>query len=438
MDVIIQHADALHGTSAVPPDKAICHRAVLTAAVAEGATEIRPWPLADDCQRTLQLIEALGVPLQRSSHGVRIEGRGRDGLRPPTRELFCGESGTTLRLTAGLLAGQPFRSRLAAGPSLSQRPMRRIAEPLVQMGARLEGRGSASGSGELYPPLTVHGTRPLRGIRYALPVASAQVKSAILLAGLFADGVTTVTEAVPTRDHTERLLRAYGAALRRDGPNISIESGTLSSPGMLVLPGDFSSAAFFLVAASCVPGSKVTLEGVGLNPTRIVLLEVLKRMGGGVTSAASDDGWEPRGTLVVEARSLHATAVEPGEVPCVIDELPILMVAAACASGTTRFHGIGELRVKETDRIQSMVGGLRRLGVRVNLPGPDTLEIEGGPLRGSAVESAGDHRTAMSLAVAGLVAQGTTTVKGAECVAKSFPEFFDQLRRLVGSPPHLR
>ncbi len=441
MHVTIQPAQPLRGTLVVPPDKAICHRAVFAASLAQGTTHIRPWPSADDCQRTLQLVQQLGVPVTRSSQGASIEGRGVEGLRVSSGDLDCGESGTTFRLAAGVLAGQPFTARLSAGPSLSRRPMRRIVEPLSQMGARLEGSGglAASGAQEVYPPLAIQGRRPLAGIRYEMPVASAQVKSAILFAALFADRPTTITERSPTRDHTERMLRAFGATLHSDGQHLSIQPGGLMSPGEIVLPGDVSSAAFFIIAALCVPGSTVTLEEVGLNPSRLTFLDVLARMGGRVTTTSrrlqgpgGGGGGEPRGTIVVESRPLRATTVESREVPGVIDELPILMVAAACAQGVTRFHGIGELRVKETDRIQSMVIGLRRLGARVTMPATDRVEIEGGPLRGNVVESAGDHRTAMSLAVAGLVAAGSTTVQGVACVAKSFPEFFEYLRRVAG------
>lgn len=435
MDAVIRQSPPLRGTFAVPPDKAICHRAVLLAAIGTGETTIQPWPAADDCRRSLELAQRLGVPVARSPGAVTIRGVGMEGLRPPFEPLDCGDSGTTLRLAAGLLAGQPFTSRLSAGPSLSRRPMRRIAEPLTRMGARIEGASSPTASDECHPPLTVQGRRPLAAIRYEMPVASAQVKSAILLAGLCADGRTTILEAQPTRDHTERLLRHCGIRVRRDEPGgaLSIEPGTVTSPGLLTLPGDFSSAAFFLVAGACVPGSKVTLTDVGLNPTRAALLGILRRMGAQVSSVVTNEGWEPRGTIVAEARALHAVTLEPHEVPGVIDELPILMVAAASATGATRFRGVGELRAKETDRIHSMVSGLGRLGIVVRVTDANTVEVEGGRLLGARVESAGDHRTAMSLAIAGLVAEGTTTVRGAECVAKSFPEFFDQLRLLAGS-----
>ncbi len=432
MDVCITHAEPLRGTLSVPPDKAICHRAALVASLADEETAIRPWPAADDCQRTLQLVEALGVPIRRSGDTVWVTGQGCRGLRAPRQELFCGESGTTLRLAAGLLAGQPFSSSLTAGASLSRRPMRRIVEPLTQMGARFDGPGGGTGQ-ELHPPLTIHGHRPLTAIRYAMPIASAQVKSAILLAGLAADGPTTVIEPAPTRDHTERMLRRFGVSVLRDDAAISVEPGELASPGTLVLPGDVSSAAFFLVAAACVAGSRLTGRDVGLNPTRTAWLTLLERMGTSVSVAVEQDSWEPRGTVTVEARGLRGIMIEASDVPGVIDELPILMVAAACASGTTRFEGLGELRVKETDRIQSMVAGLRQLGVPVRLGGAETVELTGGRLTGGILESAGDHRTAMSLAVAALVAQGSSTILGADCVSKSFPGFFDQLRRLTGS-----
>ncbi len=433
MDATIQHADSLHGTLTIPPDKAICHRGVLVAALATGATELRPWPSADDCQRTLKLIRSLGVSVERRGDAVRIDGRGLKGLGPSAQDLACGESGTTFRLAAGVLAGQPFTSRLTAGPLLSRRPMRRIVEPLTKMGARLEGAADAADSGEVRPPLTIQGRQPLTAIRYEIPVASAQVKSAVLLAGLFASGRTTVVERRPTRDHTERMLRHFDAHLTVEGGTISLEPDVLRSPGTLVIPGDFSSAAFFLVAASGIQGSHVVLEGVSLNPSRTGLLRILARMGATVRVTARSETWEPAGTIEVTGGRLRGVHLEPSEVPGVIDELPVLMAAAATADGPSRFEGIGELRVKETDRIRSMVTGLQRLGARVREVGSETVEMDGALLAGGTVESAGDHRTAMSLAVAGLTAKGTTVIRDAGCVSKSFAEFFDRLRALTGS-----
>ncbi len=433
MDAIIAQASVLRGTLSVPPDKAISHRAVLLAALAEGPTRLTPWPAADDCQRTLQVVQGLGVTVERTPREVLITGKGLGGLRPPRHPLDCGESGTAVRLAAGILSGQPFLSTLSAGPLLSRRPMRRVIEPLTQMGAQLKGASRVSGSQEVHPPLSVHGRRPLRAIRYEMQIASAQVKSAVLLAGLFADGRTSVVESQPTRDHTERMLRQFRVPVSRAGDETLVEPGPLISPGTLTIPGDISSAAFFCGAAACVSGSRIMVRDVGLNPTRTGVLEVLRRMGALVEISNADDAWEPRGSLVVEARPLQAVTVEAHEVPAVIDELPILMVAAACAKGTTRFSGVGELRVKETDRIQSMVSGLQQLGVRIRQVASDAVEVEGGLLKGAVVESAGDHRTAMSLAVAGLIAQGRTVIRGADCVAKSFPEFFDLLQVLAGS-----
>ncbi len=431
MDAIIEPVRALHGTVTVGADKAICHRAVLAAALSDGRTEIRPWPAADDCQRTLEVVQQLGAKITRSPSVVSIEGWGRQGIQVASPELCCGESGTTLRLTTGVLAGHALTARLSAGPLLSRRPMQRLAVPLRQMGARLEG---APGPGEeLCPPLVIHGRRPLRAIHYAMPVPSAQVKSAILLAGVFADGPTTVIESVPTRDHTERMLRHCGITVTCRPGAVTVQPGRVRAPRALVLPGDFSSAAFFLVAACCVPGSSVRIESVSLNPSRTGLLRVLQRMGARLNIQTVHNDWEPCGVLEAHATSLSGVTVSADEVPGVIDELPVLMVAAACAQGMSRFESVGELRVKETDRIASMTAGLQQLGVRLRVLGTDVVEVEGGSLTGNVVESAGDHRTAMSLAVAALVARGSTRVRGAECVAKSFPEFFDSLRSLAGS-----
>lgn len=434
MNGIIQQSPPLRGTVRVPPDKSIAHRAVLVGALTEGPTTIRPWPSGDDCQRTAQAVEALGLRVDRSPEGLTVHGRGLSGLQAPAAPVDCGESGTTLRLTAGLLAGQPFAAQLTAAPSLSRRPMQRIVDPLIRMGARVDGRRSPGHAQELYPPLTVHGRRPLQAVTYEMPVASAQVKSAILLAGLFAEGPTTVAEGHSTRDHTERLLRRCGVSVITQGARVTLTPGDrLTPPGLLQIPGDFSSAAFFLVAALCVPGSSLALEGVSLNPSRIGLLAIVQRMGARIEHEVLTETWEPSGRLTVEAQPLQAVRLTPGEIPAVIDELPVLMAAAACARGTSRFEGVAELTVKETDRVRSMVEGLRRFGVQVALPAPDVVEITGGTLIGAEVASAGDHRTAMSLAIAGLVATGRTTVRGAECVAKSFPTFFELLSRVAGS-----
>ncbi len=436
MDATLIRATTLYGTLRLPADKAICHRAAILSALADGPTLITPWSSADDCQRTLAIVEQLGVPVARTAEGIQIEGVGLNGLKPPIHELDCGDSGTTMRLVCGILAGQPFTSRLHAGPSLSRRPMRRIVEPLTQMGACIEGHLQDQ---EVYPPLTIRGRKPLGAIRYPMPVASAQVKSAILLAGLYAEGRTVVIEPVQTRDHTERLLNDFGVQVRPEAPEgriVPLEGPVqrLQSPGRLPVPADPSSAAFFIVAAAIVPGSRVILHDVGLNPTRTGFLRVLERMGARLHIEMQDDGWEPRGTITVENAQLRGTTITANEVPLLIDEVPILVVAACVAEGQTRFEGLGELRVKETDRLHSMVTGLKAMGANL-LASPDgSLVVQGGrSLHHATVESFGDHRTAMSLAVAGLLAQGQTRVLGVECVAKSLGNFFELLASVVGS-----
>lgn len=458
MDAVITRASSLRGTLTLPADKAICHRAALLCALADGSTDLSPWSSADDCRRTLELVQALGVPVEPIGgaqdstlsgservtaipHGIRIQGVGLDGLRRPTGPLECGESGTTMRLATGLLAGQRFESVLNASGSLRQRPMKRIIEPLSQMGAKIEGRLQ---NGEVYPPLTISGKRPLGAITYRMPVASAQVKSAILLAGLFAEGHTEIIEPVETRDHTERMLQRFGVAVDppRAGPGGAPVVGvrgpvrSLKSPGALSIPADPSSAAFFIVAALLVPDSEITISHVGLNPSRIEFLHVLKeRMGAGdnLTWSVEEHDWEPRGTIIAKSAPLRGARITAGDTASMIDELPILMVAACAAEGETRFEGLQELKVKETDRLQSMTTGLRAMGAQLVASPHAGLVIRGGGLRGAAVDSFGDHRTAMSLAVAGLLADGETRIRGAECVKKSLGEFFDLLASLAGS-----
>lgn len=432
MEAIIQKATALQGALTVPPDKAIFHRAIFASALASGATQITPYPSAEDCLRSLDVVKSLGVSVTRQTDAFTIQGKGPQGLRAPAGPVDCGESGTTLRLSAGFLAGQPFTTQLTAAASLSRRPMRRVVEPLSLMGAEITGASSGSSS-EVHPPLTIRGKYPLKAIAYKVPVASAQVKSAILLAGLFAEGKTQVTEQVLTRDHTEQILHHFGADVQIRAKTVTLMPGLLRSPGSLLIPGDISSASFFIVAACCVPGSRLAIEGVSLNPTRTGILRILKRMGASVEVIQEEASWEMRGSLIASFSSLKAVTVTAEEVPDVIDELPILMVAATQAKGVSRFEGVGELRVKETDRVSSMLDGLTRLGAKIRLELPDTVEVEGGPLTGAVVESANDHRTAMSLAVAGLLAEGTTRIRQADCVAKSFPDFFLRLARLAGS-----
>jgi 3-phosphoshikimate 1-carboxyvinyltransferase len=433
MDAVIAPARrGLRGRVRVPSDKAICHRIALACSVASGVTEVSPWSTAKDCRHTLEAMRQLGVKLTLDGARLRIEGAGVEGLRAPAAPIHCGDSGTTMRLLAGLLAGQPFASRITGSPQLLGRPMRRIVDPLVRMGARVEG-ASGFHPNEIYPPLAIAGRRPLEGLTYAMPIASAQVKSAILLAGLASRAPVTVVEPSSTRDHTERLLQRLGASVHRDGRAVTLEPVTrpLRAPGRLTVPGDPSSAAFLVVAAAIVPGSQVTIEGVGLNPSRMHFLTILRRMGASIQEELREE-WEPQGSLAVEGSALRAVTVGPDEVPLVIDELPALMAAAAVAQGTSRFEALAELRVKETDRLQSMLSGLSRMGAEIETIGASGLRITGGPLRGAVVDSFGDHRTVMSLALAGLAAEGETTIRGAECVGKSFGEFFDVLASVAG------
>ncbi len=426
MNIVITPQHPLQGTLTVPSDKAIGHRAAILCALGAGTTTIRPWSSAEDCQHTLEVLKRLGVSIAAQGDSVRITGAGLTGLRAPSADLPCGDSGTTMRLLAGVLAGQPFASRLTAGSSLSKRPMRRIAEPLSQMGAQI--RGAQQGA-DLRPPLEIQGRRPLKAIRYTLPVASAQVKSAVLLAGLFADGPTAVVEPLPTRDHTERLLAHLGCDVRAADGTITVTPPAQSYqiPQELRLPADPSSAAFFIVAATVVPGSRLVLHEVGLNPTRSAFLDVLRRMGADIRIEGPSSSWEPRGTLTVCAHQLVATRIARTEVPALIDELPILMIAAAAAAGTSVFERLEELKVKESDRLTAMLLLLRQLGIAATPRGAADLQMTGGPMRGTVAESMGDHRIAMSAAVAGLIAQGRTTIRGAECVKKSFGSFFELL-----------
>jgi len=438
LDAFITPGSPVHGSLSLPPDKAICHRAALLASVGEGHVTITPWSSAEDCRRTVELVRALGVGVEPTPRGLQINGVGLTGLRASREPLSCGESGTTMRLAAGLLAGQPFASELVAEASLARRPMRRIVEPLTRMGARCEGTTHPN-STELFPPLRLHGHRPLRGLRHELPVASAQVKSAILLAGVYADGPTTIIEPSATRDHTERLFARLGVSIQRVGTHIILTPPTRSwsLPSVLTVPCDPSSAAFFLAAAALCPGSRLTIPSMGLNPTRIHFLTVLQRMGAAIEWVVDDDAWEPRGTVTVAHQPLHGTTVSAHEVSWLIDELPILMVVACAAEGHTSFEGMGELRVKETDRFQSMTTGLQRLGATLAIRQPASVVMTRSRLRGAAIESFGDHRTAMSLAVAALCAEGPTTIRGAECVAKSLGTFFELLQS-VTSPATVR
>jgi 3-phosphoshikimate 1-carboxyvinyltransferase len=425
----IKPAKRLAGSVRFPGDKSISHRYAMLGAIAEGSSEIHYYSSSADCQSTLACLERLGVKVERKRDVVTVHGVGLNGLRAPAQALDAGNSGSTMRMLAGILAGQPFRSVLAGDASLSLRPMQRVIEPLTRMGARIR-----SSDGNL-PPLEIEGIDEggaLRPIHYELPVASAQVKSAVLFAGLFAEGETEVVEPAPTRDHTEIALEQMGVEIGRHGRTIAVRGrGRLESRKFFVT-GDLSSAAFFLVAGLFVPDSNLVLQNVGLNPTRTAILDLLVPMGGRikVLNVEMVNG-ELLGDLHVESSRLKGGEIPPEAVPGLIDELPVLAVLGTQTEQGLSFRGAAELRLKESDRIRAVAENLRRMGAEVE-EFSDGLRVAGKQtLRGGEVESLGDHRIAMAFAVAGLIAQGTTVIRGSGCVDISFPGFFDTLSRVT-------
>lgn len=409
----------LRGDITVPGDKSVSHRALMLGALAEGTTHIRGFLEGEDTRATAAILARLGVRFEAPSPGERVvHGVGLHGLRGTTEPLDCGNAGTGMRLLAGLLAGQAFDSTLVGDESLSRRPMRRVTEPLEAMGARIETRDGM-------PPLHIHGGQRLKGTTYRTPVASAQIKSALLLAGLFAEGTTEVIEPHPTRDYTESMLKAFGWPIEYSPGQARLEGGHTLRAVDVDVPADVSSAAFFIVAACIVPGSDVRIVGVGLNPRRTGLLAALELMGADITiENRRTSGGEAIGDLRVRHRQLHGVDLPLHIVPDMIDEFPALFVAAAVAEGTTTVSGAAELRVKESDRIATMARGLEACGVRIEEQ-PDGAIIHGGPILGGHVDSHGDHRIAMSFAVAGLVAQAPITIGDCANVATSFPGFID-------------
>jgi 3-phosphoshikimate 1-carboxyvinyltransferase len=420
----IEPARRIQGRLRVPGDKSISHRYALLAALADGQSRLSGYAPGADCRSTLACLRDLGVDIVEDADGtIIVLGRGFDRLRSPAQPLDAGNSGTTMRMLAGVLAGQAFRSVVTGDASLSRRPMRRVMEPLERMGARIE-------STEGHAPLIIHGGR-LQPIAYSPTVPSAQVKSAILLAGLYARGTTSVTEPAGTRDHTEHALVAFGARLARARSTVSLEGGQRLTGRALSVPGDFSSAAFWMVAAASMPGSRVDIDDVGLNPTRTALVAVLRRFGAQVTVAVSgSDAGEPRGTISVEGVRTGTVDISPEEVPGLIDELPAIGALAA-RGGQVTVHGAAELRVKESDRIATLVAGFCNLGIAAE-EHPDGFTVLGtGSPRGGVVHAHDDHRIAMALAIAALGARGPSTIDGSEAVAVSYPGFFDTLDRLV-------
>jgi len=422
----IKPAQSVRGEIAVPGDKSISHRSIMLGSIARGTTTVCGFLRGEDNMATLNAFRAMGVDVRDDGETLRIEGKGLAGLNEPTDVLDCGNSGTSLRLMTGLLAGQRFFSVLTGDQYLRNRPMKRVLEPLSRMGATIFGRAGGDKA-----PLAVVG-RGLTGVTYASPVSSAQVKSAILLAGLYADGETEVTEHHLSRDHSERMLRYFGADIETFADGVKVRGGVELTGRDITVPGDISSAAFFIVAALIVPGSELLIKGVGVNPTRTGIIDILTAMGGSIELLnCREISGEPVADLLVRASELKGIEIGGDLVPRAIDEFPVICVAASCAEGRTVIRDARELRVKETDRIAAMAVNLRKAGV-------DVVETENGMeligverLEGCTAESFGDHRIAMSMLIAGLAARGEITVNDTECIATSFPNFIALLEKVV-------
>jgi 3-phosphoshikimate 1-carboxyvinyltransferase len=422
----VRPGGSLRGRLRVPGDKSISHRAVLLASLAQGSTRIGGFLEGADCLATVTACRALGVRIEGPQDGrLTVHGVGLEGLQAPPSALDMGNSGTAMRLFAGLLAGQHFATTLIGDASLSRRPMRRIIEPLTRMGAHIESTPEGTA------PLRIQGGRPLTGIDYPMPVASAQVKSCLLLAGLYAQGTTRVIESAPTRDHTERLLKGFGYAVEWTGNQIALSGGGRLHPCDIDIPADLSSAAFFLVGASIAPGSDLVLEHVGVNPTRTGIIAILRLMGADIALLSERlSGGEPVADIRVRSAPLRGIRIPESLVPLAIDEFPAVFIAAACAEGETVLTGAVELRLKESDRIQVMAEGLQTLGIAAQ-PTPDGLIIAGGSLRGGVIDSHGDHRVAMAFAMGALRADGVVQIGDCANVGTSFPGFV-QLARQAG------
>ncbi len=424
----IEPGGSLRGTIRVPGDKSMSHRSIMLGSLAEGTTHVTGFLNAEDALATLQAFRAMGVKIEGPENGeVTIYGVGKKGLKEPKEPLYLGNSGTSMRLLSGLLAGQSFNTELTGDHSLSSRPMKRVTDPLALMGAKIETQEGGTA------PLKINGNPHLKAIDYMMPMASAQVKSCLLLAGMYAEGETSVSEPAPTRDHTERMLNGFSYPVHREGNKASITTDGKLTATDIDVPSDISSAAFFLVGASIAPNSDVTLKHVGINPTRTGIIEILRLMGANIEIQNERSvGGEPVADLRVISSQLKGIDIPEHTVPLAIDEFPVLFVAAACAEGVTRLTGAKELRVKESDRIQVMADGLQDLGVDVQ-PTEDGMVIQGKPIDsigGGTVDSHGDHRIAMSFSIAGLKATASITIKDCENVNTSFPEFRDLATKL--------
>lgn len=418
----------LSGVLNVPGDKSISHRAVMLGAIAEGTTTIEGFLAGDDCLRTIDCFRKLGVTIEQDGERVQIDGRGWDALTEPKEILDVGNSGTTIRLMLGLLANVPFHAVLVGDESIAKRPMARVTEPLRQMGVRIDGRENGS-----FTPLSIRGGNT-KGISYHTPVASAQVKSAILLAGLRSEGVTTVTEPALSRDHTERMLQAYGVEITRDDRTVSIRGGQTLKATHIVVPGDISSAAFFLVAAAIVPKSKITLKRVGINPTRSGIIDVMQQMGAtlSVEHVRVESG-EPVADITVEySPNLRGIEIGGAMIPRLIDEIPIIAVLATQAEGKTVIRDAEELKVKETNRIDTVVSELKKLGAEIEATEDGMIVTGKTRLQGATVSSYGDHRIGMAMAIAGTIAEGSMRIEASDAISISYPDFFEHLEQLIG------
>jgi 3-phosphoshikimate 1-carboxyvinyltransferase len=424
MPRIILPARSVSGSITLPGDKSISHRYAMIASIAQGDSRIQNYSTGADCHSTLNALRALGVPVEENGADVVIRGRGLDGLHEPTAALDAGNSGSTIRMLSGILAAQPFTTSIGGDESLSRRPMARIIAPLSRMGASITARDGR------FPPLEIRGAR-LHNIDYTLPVPSAQVKTCVLFAGLFAEGQTIVREPVRSRDHTEVALREFGADLRVDRKTITLAGRPTLTARDLVVPSDLSSAAFFIVAALLLPGSRLTIRGVGLNPTRSTLLDFLVSMGAAIriTSVESRNG-ELAGDLLVTSSPIRGGVIEKETTAALIDEIPVLAILGAASDQGLTIRDAAELRIKETDRIATIVENLRRMGIQAEEL-PDGLIVPGRQrFHAAQLDSFGDHRIAMAFAIAALCADGQSTIHGSEAASVSFPEFFAQLSRM--------
>lgn len=424
MRPLIHHAKQLKGTLTIPGDKSISHRSIMLGTIAEGKTRITGFLRAEDCLSTIQVMRQLGATIHDDGEEIVVEGKGMNGLTAPSELLNVGNSGTTIRLLAGLLAGQPFKSVLAGDQYLNKRPMQRVVTPLSQMGAKLYGH-----EGTELPPLTIEPVDHLQAIRYEMPVASAQVKSAIILAGLQAEGETVVIEKERSRNHTEEMLQQFGGQINVNGKEIRLKGGQTLKGQTIEVPGDISSAAFFLVAGLIVPNSDLLLKNVGINETRSGIIDVIKNMGGNITISMRPNGISA--DIRVQTSQLKATTINGEMIPRLIDEIPIIALLATQAEGDTVIEDAEELKVKETDRIHAVASQLNKMNAHIDET-EDGMIIHGGSsLQGAEVDSFGDHRIGMMLQIAALLTQGEVLMKDADCVNISYPTFFDEIAKLV-------